>query len=916
MNKKNFNGFLRKNYTWIISMLIVFVFMLFFMLVFKVTPFGTNTFVASDCYHQMYPMLAHLQYVLKNHESLFYSWNSALGGDFMPSYFYYIASPINLLVVFIDRSNLQSFISITIALRIVMSAGTFGFFLSRRNDCIENSPVYIAFSCGYALSNYMCGYYYQIMWLDSLVIFPLIILGYCKLKDNKPILYVLSLAYSLFCNYYISYIICIYLVLIFLFDKYKNIKEFFIRGLRFAGYSILAAGLAAVSLFTSYIGLTKTASVGEKVVLHTWYGNIFEVLRQHFILSNPIVTSYNNNDTNIYCGSIVIFCLFIFLSNSKVPIYEKIKKCLLIVLFVISMNESVLNFLWHGFHEQHSVPNRFAFLYILLLLSISADSFKNLEYNSLKSIVICFGLVVLVPFLSYFFVDFNSILSSHQILIITEILLFIYFVLVLLYRYWVTNKKRKIIEIVLTSLIIIEVLFNSMLVLKIKLTKPLYENVLFDSITDVKKEVESNEKSIFYRSDFTHTEFNNINMFQGLKGVGIFNSTSNVRVLVFAEYMGNHTSKNRLMFSQSKNYLDDIMGIKYIYSIKGSHDYEYDDSYKLLYEQNGINVYQNTDALSLGFAVDSKLKDFGYKDHDNTSLNVNYLIYLMTGVEPIFSQTYLSYDVNAKGCELGVGDTDYLSMQYEDYDDKDHRAIDVAFNIEDEGVYFLNIMADNQDSITIKKDEEILKSDIWLANGLNTLGKLNKDNKITVTIADNTEHKYQENSPVSEIKMFVYKMNMDKVQEMYEYLSKNQMELTLFEPTKVCGSVTLDENQLLFTSIPYDKGWHVYDNGKEVKTFMLAQAFLGVDLGPGEHNLEFKFIPEGFYPGIIISVVSCIIFIFICINHRKKKHNNNEEDDREDAEESYEEADKEFDDEEYDDNINDQESDSEEQKDE
>ena len=155
----------------IISTLIVFIGFLLFMLIFHVYPFGRRTIISYDLYQQVYPFMAVLHDKLKNGEGLEYFWNGGLGGNYMVTYFFYLASPSNLLIYFIDKSDIQVFITFSIIIKISLSAGTFCYFLSRKEgDGIINVP----FSVAYALGNYILAYYHESMWLDSFMIFPII----------------------------------------------------------------------------------------------------------------------------------------------------------------------------------------------------------------------------------------------------------------------------------------------------------------------------------------------------------------------------------------------------------------------------------------------------------------------------------------------------------------------------------------------------------------------------------------------------------------------------------------------------------------------------------------------------------------------------------------------------------------------
>ena len=64
---------------------------------------------------------------------------------------------------------------------------------------------------------------------------------------------------------------------------------------------------------------------------------------------------------------------------------------------------------------------------------------------------------------------------------------------------------------------------------------------------------------------------------------------------------------------------------------------------------------------------------------------------------------------------------------------------------------------------------------------------------------------------------FVY--NDEKVKASYEILKKNQIKYTTYKDSLLEGTINVDKNQLIFTSIPYDTDWHIYIDGKEVKEF-------------------------------------------------------------------------------------------------
>ena len=92
--------------------------------------------------------------------------------------------------------------------------------------------------------------------------------------------------------------------------------------------------------------------------------------------------------------------------------------------------------------------------------------------------------------------------------------------------------------------------------------------------------------------------------------------------------------------------------------------------------------------------------------------------------------------------------------------------------------------------------------------------------------------------------------------------------MTSFEDTKITGTVTAKEDSLFFTSIPYDKGWKVKIDGKEIaeKDYIaLEDAYLCFNIPAGNHSIELEFEQRGFVIGIAISATTVVLMILVAI---------------------------------------------------
>ncbi|MDE5996437.1 MAG: YfhO family protein, partial [Eubacterium sp.] len=199
----------------VLSMLVSLVGMGFMFLVYKVFPFGDTTVLRMDLYHQYGPLFVELFDRVTNHETFLYSWISGGGSSFLGNYFNYLSSPLNILIFLFDRDQMPFAISTIVAMKCMLSAGTFTLYIKKSQK--RHSFSSAAFGVLYSFSAYMLAYFWNIMWLDGMIMLPLIILGIENIiNKGNCTLYIISLIYLMYSSYYIGYMMCIFSVLYFL----------------------------------------------------------------------------------------------------------------------------------------------------------------------------------------------------------------------------------------------------------------------------------------------------------------------------------------------------------------------------------------------------------------------------------------------------------------------------------------------------------------------------------------------------------------------------------------------------------------------------------------------------------------------------------------------------------------------------
>ena len=115
----------------------------------EIYPFGDRQAIIVDGWHQYYPFFAELHRKLREGESLLYCWRIGMGIDFISLISYYLASPLNLLIVLFPVSRLQEVFTLFILIKIGFSGLFCAFSLNEINRTKE--PGVVIFSTFYAL---------------------------------------------------------------------------------------------------------------------------------------------------------------------------------------------------------------------------------------------------------------------------------------------------------------------------------------------------------------------------------------------------------------------------------------------------------------------------------------------------------------------------------------------------------------------------------------------------------------------------------------------------------------------------------------------------------------------------------------------------------------------------------------------
>jgi hypothetical protein len=92
---------------------------------------------------------------------------------------------------------------------------------------------------------------------------------------------------------------------------------------------------------------------------------------------------------------------------------------------------------------------------------------------------------------------------------------------------------------------------------------------------------------------------------------------------------------------------------------------------------------------------------------------------------------------------------------------------------------------------------------------------------------------------------------------------EGKVEAVSYRPNQVTVKTSQAGSGFLVLMDSYFPGWTVKVDGEERPILQANYFYRAVQLGPGEHTLEFDYFPEGFKEGLIVSGISLLILIVL-----------------------------------------------------
>jgi len=724
--------------------------------------------------------------------------------------------------VLCPKAYVIEFMTYSIVLKIGLAGLSFAWYL--RRHCRREDFGVAFFGIFYALSGYMAAYSWNIMWLDCILLFPVVMIGIERLvKEKKGLLYGVSLGFCILSNYYISIMICMFMVIYFFAllilesGKRRTVKDYVVNCLQFGIYSLAAGGLAAAVLLPEIYALQMTAS-GDfnfpKTL--TSYFSIFDMIARHIAIVDVEIGL--DHWPNIYCGVAVLMFFLLYLACRKIPVKEKAVYCGLLLIFFASFSTNMLNFIWHGFHYPNSLPCRQSFIYIFLMLLMCYRAYSYLRVIPWKHVAMAFWGSVSFVILAEKLVEQEHF--EFYVYYIAIVMLAMYAGLIYLYKKG--GRSKGTVLLLALAVVSVEAAVNTTVTSVTITSRSSYikDNDEVKVLVDYLQPADT-----FYRVEKVTRKTKNDGAWMNFPSASLFSSTANADLTDFFKSMGCEASTNAYSITGSTPLVDSLLSLKYgLYS----EEQPAIPNLMFLQQSGGTYLYMRHDTLPVGFVVASDMEDSWQLDLGNPATVQNDLCDVI-GVDKVLKRVASENDSNK-----------------------------MRFTPETDGEYYAYIGNKKAEVVDVswgEKDKEFknLNRGFFIELGWCEAGQ-----EVVLTGEDKDQ----------KLKAEIYRFDFDAMHQVYEKLNRYPLQVSNWSDTLVEGIVTTEKDGILFTSIPYDKGWTVEVDGIEQETEKIFDTFLSVEVPEGTHTIRCSYEPQGLRLGIWISLGSALFLILAAVVER------------------------------------------------
>ena len=801
-----------------------------------------------DGFHQYVIFDIALRNILHGNGSLFYTFTSGLGLNFYALSSYYLGSFLSPLVYFFDLTNMPDAFYLTTLLKFGLIGLSTYFSLNKLFQSILK-PLKIALSTSYALMSFTVSQLEIKTWLDVFILIPLIITGlHLLITEKKILLYFTSLSILFIQNYYFGYMTALFLIFWYLCQISWDFKT---RKSSFLDFIITSVLAGMASLILTLPTLFDLQTHGEKLTEITkfqtessWYLDLFA---KQFIGSFD-TTKYGAIPM-IFVGLLPFILTILFFTLKSIKFHVKLIYAIFFAFLIASFYIEALDLFWQGMHTPNMFLHRYAWIFSTLLIYTAAEVLNRLREIKIWNFLVSLFLLVTGFLTTIYLKSHYSFLTDLNILLTLEFLVVYSLLLLAVIKKFISVN---LFAILISLFIMVEISLNVS-----SQMDGIAKEWGFASRSAYNRDIPAMESfSTYIGNKFTRTEkletqTGNDSMKFNYNGISQFSSVRNRSASSTLDKLGFKSSGTNLNLRYANNSIlaDSLLGIQYNISDSPIDKY----GFKYIYQKDNLTLYENQYSLPIAFASQSIYNDVKFNEHtlDNQASFLNQLANVdFDYFSPIpYDKTENTDDL----ISVTSSSNEDAAIQYQ-IEVPENSQVYLSFT----NIHFSN---DKQKKVDILVNGEKKTFTTDNAFSFFNLGYTKEKKTFNINVS------FPGNSQVSFESPTFYRLDTKTFTEAIQKIKEQPVTVSTSK-NKVFARYDVQQDTSIFFTIPYDKGWSAYQDGKKIEIKQAQTGFMKVDVPKGKGTITLSFIPNGFITGAICSFTSLLLFGIY--NHRRK----------------------------------------------
>lgn len=866
-------------FNWLVSSFIFIV----LAIIMGFVPFGDTTMFTIDLgqqYVDFYSMFR--EAVFHQPSMLLYSFEKAIGGEMIGLWAYYLMSPFNFIFLLFPESELA--VAVTLITYFKITAASLSFLYFARYKYQLNTVSAIIFSQCYAFMSYAMVYLLNIMWLDGLVLLPIIAVGLDKVinrRKNKQ--YIIALALMLVANYYIAYMICLFLVFYAVFviaEKHNTFKwkTILVDYVVFVKDSLIAALLAAITLLPTFVSLTQNKGSYLDFEL-TWQSQYtLQDIGSKLFMGSFVFDEISSGSPNLYAGVIVLLLTVLFFMNRKIKIAEKIVALLIMLMFYVSFSYEIFDQLWHGGQFPIWYDFRFSFLASFFLIVLAVKAFQK-QPASYPTWQLLGALAAIAGLVFYYYLSNNYVFLTSINLFMT---LVIFLLLLVILQLDQLNVEMR--QVLLLAVVTIELLANgSMILTHLNYVEESKFQDYVATLDDAVNELRHGDDD-FYRINKTYQRTKDEAMFTHYHGLDHFGSTIEAHLPELFGYLGLPDGNGFVTYTNGTLFTDDFFNIRYLLDVsENSADQTLDHEYVLYPRATDLDiaafpivnrepryvVHENQERLGLAIEVSPAIAaaETAFVKHQpvrNQELLLALIDFKGDG-SAYFSEKEFS-SVEHHNLEVtGIGDGDYYSYEKDSNQTDEDALIRLTFETTSQHPYYFSLPSQFDDeNVSLRLNDKRYRFYTPYRNRQITNASyqtIDEAQQLEVTLLKDT---------LSANLVKLYEFNETRFNDMVADKQNHLFDVSYFRQNYIQGDITTEQDAgYLLLTIPYDAQWNIQIDGESVEPIpVLNDTLMAIPVTAGDHELILHYFPTSIWFGLAFSALGMLLLF---VDHYFKK---------------------------------------------